>query len=488
MSGFNGNMKRIRHGLDLVRREEVVGWFGACAFDWSVQALVPFAWRMASVMLRIDYLSCTVESGILNGECTLVPRNEAVRCSRQTVWERKRRTLEVKRARASPLVRIGKAHGLQYGLQYGGHSSHILCISGHSMAHQIEDVHPSSDEEYDENADEDFNPEAAAVENEDGSSSDEEETAAAKPAETAASAKPRGRKRKSGVLLDGDLDSGDEATIRERQSKKRRRRKDKDGEGGTADADDDSAGEGGLIKTRAQRLAEQSERKQRKKARDGEVTVDIEGLWEELSRIPVGRISAKVAESGEDDKENDEPASTSEAQQGGAEAKERQELITIKRNIEYAGEVTEIEERVPRTSKVAQQYLASHPEADPTYRPPSSSDKLQRPLKRPSIFEPNPLAQIKGVAPERLRPRAPSRLDVVMAEQRAEAEAKKKAEKMTTVQKSALDWQGFVNQQGLREELDEYGKSKKGFLAREEFLGRAEYARDVAAREARMKG
>lgn len=163
-----------------------------------------------------------------------------------------------------------------------------------------------------------------------------------------------------------------------------------------------------------------------------------------------------------------------------------EEMITIKRRIEYAGEVTVVEDRVPRSSKEAQKYLAEHPEADPNNKQQEVDPSgVQRPLKRPSIFEPNPTGLVKGVAPEKLRPRAPSRLDVLMANKRAED--KKNAQKMSTVQKSALDWRGFVDQEGLREELDEYGKSRGGFLAREAFLDRAAGAREQAARDARLK-
>ncbi len=75
-----------------------------------------------------------------------------------------------------------------------------------------------------------------------------------------------------------------------------------------------------------------------------------------------------------------------------------------------------------------------------------------------------------------------------MIVERAEAEKKKKAEKMSTVQKSALDWRGYVDREGLKGELDEYGKSNQGYLAREEFLGRADGMREQAARSARLKG
>ena len=318
------------------------------------------------------------------------------------------------------------------------------------------------DEEYDENADEDFNPDQAGGDEEASSSEDEEDSAAAKPVK-------RTQKRKADAAAAEELDSGDEATIQER--KKKRRKKE------AAAQDEESGGEAGSIRTRAQRQAEKTERKEKKRQISGEVTIDVEQIWRELSAIPVGRPPPpppKVAEVAEDE---------------GEEKENAPELVTIKRRIEYAGEVTEVEEQVPRNSKQAQQFFRDHPEADPNYKPPTTADtELRRPLKRPSMFEPNPTATVKGVPPERLRPRAPSRLDVLLAEKKAEEEMRKKAEKMTTVQKSALDWKGFVDSQGLQEELDEYGKSKAGYLAREDFLGRADLAREEMARSARLKG
>ena len=45
-----------------------------------------------------------------------------------------------------------------------------------------------------------------------------------------------------------------------------------------------------------------------------------------------------------------------------------------------------------------------------------------------------------------------------------------------------------VSEQGLGEELDLYGKSKRGFLEREQFLDRVAGANESARREARLKG
>ncbi|KAK3661381.1 swr complex subunit [Elasticomyces elasticus] len=317
-----------------------------------------------------------------------------------------------------------------------------------------------AEEEYDENEDEDFNPDKAAPADEDASSSDEEEAeiSVAKPVK-------QSKKRKADVIE--ELDSGDEATIRDR--KRKRKRKDED----AAEADE-SGGKGGFVRTRAQRVAEKVERKEKKWTEVGDVTINVDDVWEELKRIPIGRPpppppALEDDVDGEQDKDN---------------VAADEELITIRRRIEYAGEVTEIEETVPRSSKAAQQYLKEQASDQPA----APTAVLRRPLRRPSAFEPNPTAIIKGVPPERLRLRAPSRVDVLLAAQRQEEEAKKKAEKMTTVQKSALDWRGFVEKQGLKDELEAYGKGKGGYLAREDFLGRADMAREVAAREARLKG
>ncbi|KAK3703298.1 swr complex subunit [Vermiconidia calcicola] len=348
------------------------------------------------------------------------------------------------------------------------------------MAHQIESVSLDNDEDgesYDENADEDFNPEAAAAaeEGEDASSSSADEG----KAETTA----KKRKATASPAIEDGLDSGDEATIQEQRRKRKRRKHD------DVDAGEESGGEGGLIKTRAQRLAEKVEKKSRKRAGEGEVTIDVDTVWEELSRIPIGRPREKDTHvmvgdgetmdvDGEADKENVDSTSISHKRDDGDD----EELITIKRHVEFAGEITEITERVPKNSKEAQRYLASTKSC-------TNKRSLHRPLRRPSLFEPNPSALIKGVPPDRLRPRAPSRFDVVQAAQRAQEDETKRAEKMTTVQKSALDWRGFVEKEtGLREELDEYGKSKRGYLAREDFLRRVEGARDMAAKAARLKG
>lgn len=335
----------------------------------------------------------------------------------------------------------------------------------------------SEEEEYDENADEDFNPEAAAAEAEQSSSSDDE------PEEKGVAKKgKKSKKRKAdidGDFLIPDLDSGDEATIQERKRRKRKKEAD-----AAAAQDQDSGGEGGFVRTRAQRIVEKEERKHRKRARDGQVTIDVDQVWKDLISTPVGRAEIKAPPPETTDVDEDAEGNKENVQDEG----DPNELITIKRRIEFAGEITEVEEKHPRGSKEAQKYLAEHPEADPKHPKNAANldpSGLQRPLKRPSIFEPNPAGNVKGVAPEKLRRHAPTKTEGLMSQKLAEM--KKNAQKMSTVQKSQLDWKGFVDKEGLRDELDEYGKSKRGFLAREAFLDRAAGAREQAARDARSR-
>ena len=320
-------------------------------------------------------------------------------------------------------------------------------------------------EDYDENADDDFTPDGGDGDGEGSSSEEEEEGFSAKASKKAAKRKGDGAE---------ELDSGDEATIQEQRAKRRRKHAEQDGE--------ESAGEGSFIRTRAQRTAEKAEGKGRKRAGVGEVTIDVNAIWEELKNAPMGRGAPPAT------------ATTQDAQHQTKEnAPVSDDFVTISRRIKYAGEVTEVTEIVPRSSKEAQAYLRDHPDAHPSHkastRPTAEERTLLRPLKRPSLFEPNPTAIVKGVPADKLRLRAPSRVDVLMAEKRAEEEQKKKAERMTTVQKSALDWKGFVDMdEGLKGELEEYGKSRGTFLGREEFLGRAEVLRQEQARAARLKG
>lgn len=108
---------------------------------------------------------------------------------------------------------------------------------------RLEDL-SDAEEDYHESSDEDFNPAAAPVD-ESATSSDED-----------APTKPTKAKGKRKAPVNDQLDSGDEVTIeavRKRKAKKRKGQKDDDDD---LILSGDEGGEGGLVKTRAQRRVE----------------------------------------------------------------------------------------------------------------------------------------------------------------------------------------------------------------------------------------
>ena len=59
--------------------------------------------------------------------------------------------------------------------------------------------------------------------------------------------------------------------------------------------------------------------------------------------------------------------------------------------------------------------------------------------------------------------------------------------KMNVVDKSKLDWEAHVEEEGAREELEQARKGKGNYLERRDFLERAEDRREADLREARLK-
>ena len=49
---------------------------------------------------------------------------------------------------------------------------------------------------------------------------------------------------------------------------------------------------------------------------------------------------------------------------------------------------------------------------------------------------------------------------------------KDKGPKLNTIEKSKMDWAGYVDQAGIKDELDGAEKAKEGYLGKMDFLGR----------------
>lgn len=139
----------------------------------------------------------------------------------------------------------------------------------------------------------------------------------------------------------------------------------------------------------------------------------------------------------------------------GNTASAAEETMTIKRTYAFAGETITEEKTVLKSSAEARLYLESQ-QKDPEYTSkPGVNTPLRRPKKRASLFEPSSA----GLG-------------------QASTSGKGKGPKLNTIEKSKLDWAGYVDQEGMKDELDGAEKSKDGYLGKRDFLERVIAKRD----------
>ena len=132
-----------------------------------------------------------------------------------------------------------------------------------------------------------------------------------------------------------------------------------------------------------------------------------------------------------------------------------EEMINIKRTYAFAGETITEEKTVPKSSAEAHLYLQSQ-QTDPDHVfKPGIQPSLRRPKKRASMFEPS--SESLGQASNTNKGKGP---------------------KLNTIEKSKLDWAGYVDKEGMKDELDGAEKSKDGYLGKKEFLDRVVAKRD----------
>lgn len=155
-------------------------------------------------------------------------------------------------------------------------------------------------------------------------------------------------------------------------------------------------------------------------------------------------------------------------------------MITIKRTYNFAGKVHVEEKTIPRDSAEARLWLESQSldenqlkinTLQPT-KPKRPTQKLRR-----SMFEP----VLESVFPPRT--------DLHFGPNRAAGEKLMKealnVKKLNTVEKSKMDWAGFVDKEGIKNELEVAGKAKGSYIERQNFLSRVEITKDEEARRAR---
>ena len=223
--------------------------------------------------------------------------------------------------------------------------------------------------------------------------------------------------------------------------------------------------------------------------------VDVDALWESMISGKASGAEAKTTTSAEASTAIDAKGSLSPdskrngvtSQNGRKDSRSPSTLgdgpdsmIMIKRSYNFAGKVHTEQKLVPRNSAEAKLYLSTQKEApDPTTEDPSSPfTKSKRPVKkaRRSVFEP----VTEGLL---------QRTDLHFGERKDSGvslvSVEKEAKKLNTVEKSAMDWAGFVDKEGIKDDLAAAGKSKGAYKARQEFLARVEAKKEEDARKAR---
>ncbi|KAF4448659.1 SWR1-complex protein 5 [Fusarium austroafricanum] len=279
-------------------------------------------------------------------------------------------------------------------------------------------------------------------------------------------ANKRSRPEGDKIDADGGYDnSGDEAIIKRGE----KRRKKTQAKGGR---EDNEGGEGGLVKTRRQRAAEKEEHKYA--AKNELVTIDVDALWAQMISKTPDPVSKANQPSGPDSGINstDNKGDSAQQESGPSTSDDPSATIRIKRTYNFAGRVHTEEKLVPRDSAEARLYLASQGQDASASSP---EKRITRKAFR-SAFEP----QVE-VIPQR------ADLNLGMAA-RIKAGKEAQAKKLNVVEKSRMDWAGYVDKEGIKDELELAGKSKDSYMAREDFLAKSEALREEDSRRARLAG
>jgi len=220
----------------------------------------------------------------------------------------------------------------------------------------------------------------------------------------------------------------------------------------------------------------------------GPVTIDVDALWTQMTSDSLVQGDSAIqgtedAVSSSSQGETSEPSLKQKQppQAIGKAAGEQPEFIKIKRTYNFAGQVHTEEKVVARDSAEARLYLDSLGEGGDAVEvadDPAPPKRMPRKAFR-SAFEP--------ISDQAL---ARSDLNLAMSVrlQARELANDVNVKKLNTVEKSRMDWAGYVDKEGIKDELALAGKSKHSYTARQDFLARSEAKREEDARRVRLSG
>ncbi|TVY55788.1 SWR1-complex protein 5 [Lachnellula cervina] len=344
------------------------------------------------------------------------------------------------------------------------------------------------DSDYASSEDSDFAPDAAPVDDAGGADSSDNEQDAVEEATKKPAKRKRGQANEEEAEDAGFENSGDEAIIERGLKRRRKKGKGKKSDEVEVEADDEG-GEGGLVKTRSMRAAEKVEKKT-VLVDTSKATVDVDALWKDMisGKASTTHIPAPTEPTTSDTKEPN-IQEVAEKQDAGKEPTttlndEPDTMIMIKRTYTFAGKSHTEEKLVPHSSAEAKLFLSSNPKPSSATTEPTSTTqpspftKPKRPTKksRRSVFE--PIIDLPPRTDLHFGAQAQAGVQGVLGI----AGVKDGGKKLNTVEKSAMDWAGFVDKEGIADELDAAGKAKGAFKARQEFLGRVERKKEEERR------
>lgn len=221
-------------------------------------------------------------------------------------------------------------------------------------------------------------------------------------------------------------------------------------------------------------------------------TIDVDALWERLKSAPTKPTAPHLPPNTDDEAKGSStvPVFNDDVHPSiGHTDPASSGMIAIKRTYTFAGTTTTEEKLVPRESAEARLYLssqASKPPGPTTADNPTITRPIRRPLRRPSRFDdPDPpvsLLQTTDTIKSYLVPTAVNNAGISAVQRKLE-----QGQKLNTVEKSKLDWAGYVDKEKLKDELDMAEKAKGSYLDRMDFLGKTEQAREEGLREGRRK-
>lgn len=132
----------------------------------------------------------------------------------------------------------------------------------------------------------------------------------------------------------------------------------------------------------------------------------------------------------------------------------QEEYITIKKTYKFAGKVETEEKRVLKTSDEAIAYLKEQ-ESQSTETPEPDTDSSTSMKRKNSVSSTRRRGPVKR--------KQGSLLDELNS---------LKPKKLNTLEKSKMDWLGYVDQEGIKDELNLHNKD--GYLKKQDFLSRVD--------------